>query len=71
MLAIDLIRGLVDDCIGMHITRRELLLMIGAAAATRCRGSGPPANGTGQQAHGAGQQGPESATVTLVVSGMV
>jgi hypothetical protein len=61
---IDLIGALVDDCIVMHITRRELLMMIGAVAASGCRGGGAPAKDVGPQS-------PESATVTLVVSGMV
>lgn len=44
------------------MTRRELLAMIGAAAAAGCRGQAP-ANDKPQQS--------ESVTVTLTISGMI
>ena len=45
------------------MTRRELLAMIGVAAAAACRGAGAPATDKAQQR--------ESVTVTLAISGMI
>ena len=45
------------------MTRRELLAMSGGVAAAGCRGAQAPASDTRQQS--------ESATVTLIVAGMI
>lgn len=55
----------------MRITRRELLTMVAAAAAARCRGSRTPSNEADRSRSGEEQQPPKLDTVTLVVSGMV